>query len=180
MKFSSTILPEGFLNKAAFALLSSSSVHRYVRIAKSLATSSPLRSNLDSNKVTVQHLIEYAQELWSEALSQKQRGISEVELAVIVSTLSETSLEEVDELLIRMAILDSPPISWIAALARQLCQERVSNQDQKVAALAVESQEVYFRSDQQTDMWLFPADNTSILVSPTDAHADDRLVSFAV
>lgn len=149
MMESGTVHPEDFLSEAAFLLLSSSSVHRYVRMAQSLAASSPLRADLKSNRVTVQQVLRYAQKLWGGALGQKQRGLEEIELAVILAILQESSIEAVDELLIRMSVIDRPPVSWISALARRLYQERASNQEIRIA----QSVSLYFLREHETTFW---------------------------
>lgn len=128
MKKQHFLLPENFLGQAAFMLLSSSTLNRYIRVAKSLAQSSTIRRNLELNLITVQDLINHADYLWRLVLKSRQRDIPEVELATILPIIANFATDEASEFLMRLSILDQPPATWISALARQLLNHRPANQ----------------------------------------------------
>lgn len=150
---STELFPEEFLSKAAFALLSSSTVHRYARMAKSLAATSRLRSALYASQVTTKELFMHAEGLWRQLVGQKQRDLPEVELALILATLGETAVGEVDNLLIRISMTDKAPVSWISALARRLYHERASNQELQVAKATGDLVDILFHRDKIDTMW---------------------------
>ena len=121
-------IEESVLRDGAFLLLTSSSVDRYVRVAKSLAHSSELREYLQAGRLDVEHLIAHARELRGNLNGKKQREIEEVELAIVLAVLATNASEEVSDLLIESSLNDQQPLTWISALARRLYQQRGANE----------------------------------------------------
>src|SRR5216117_155952 len=89
-----TIMCEG-----AFLLLSSSSVARYVRVAKQLAEDSALKDHLACGAISIGELINRARKLHMVIASKNQRDVEEIELAIIMSILSETASDQAFDLL---------------------------------------------------------------------------------
>lgn len=111
----------------AFALLTSSTPGRYIRMAKDAAVHSRLRARIEENSQVIPLLVSDARMLWRQMLGSKQRAVQEPELAIILVLLSHTAVPEVDDLLSAIGLIDRPAVAWIAALARRLLQERASN-----------------------------------------------------
>lgn len=117
------------LEDAAFYLLTCSSAERYARMAKDLAVRSKLSSDLKTNPDLTKGALRRARDLWKEILSNKQRDIPELELAVLLPLLAQTASSEVDDLLLALGLVDRPNAAWIGVLARRLRIERASNLD---------------------------------------------------
>jgi len=132
MTIDKDLISEEALKEAAFLLLTSSSIERYVRLSKTSFATQELRRALTIGAVTAPMLIERADRLWRQLLQVKQRDLPEVELATILATLAITAVPEVSKLLERISLIDGPSVAWISALARRLLQERPTNQDFKV------------------------------------------------
>lgn len=113
--------------ETAFWLLTSSSVDRYVRMAKQAALRIQSRHQFVIHPQRIRQLITVARERWEYLLGSAQRDTPEVELAVLLCMLAQTAAPEVDGLLFAMAIVDRSAVAWIAALARRLLQDRASN-----------------------------------------------------
>ncbi len=120
---------EAFLGESAIMLLASSSLNRYVRIAKTLATASPLRLKLEGGRLTIQDLLIHADSLWRRILNSRERDLPEVELAVILPIVADLATDEAADLLIRVSMQDQVPAAWISALARHLFQQRATNEE---------------------------------------------------
>jgi len=117
------------LENAAFYLLTSSSVERYVRIAKNIATQSGVSAQLQANSDLAMPLLVRARQLWRRILLNACRDVPEFELAVLLPVLAKTALPEVSDFLLSLASIDRHNCAWISALARRLCQERPTNVD---------------------------------------------------
>jgi hypothetical protein len=100
-------------------------------MAKSLAGSSGLEKRIKSGEITLHDILQRSLKLWQDMLIKKERGIAEVELAVILAAISENVSVEVSDLLIRVSLADRPPVAWVSALARKFHQERPVNQEIK-------------------------------------------------
>ena len=116
------LLSQHELAKAAFGLLTSSSIERYVRIAQDSAAG--LVEKLQPVPLRWQCVLDRANRLWQEAVRGTRRESSEVELAVLLSALAQTAIPNVDRLLATVSLIDRPPVAWLSALARNLRMHR--------------------------------------------------------
>lgn len=121
------LIPEEVLAKAAFGLLSSSSVERYVRVANEIASSPDLRTSLETSGVAVDQLLVRAQEAVRALSVARQREPQEFELALLLQVLSVFPDPEVDALLSRIALSDRAALAWPGAQAKHLLNRRPSN-----------------------------------------------------
>ena len=113
--------------ETAFWLLTSSSVERYVRMAKQAAWRIQSHHQFVIHPERMRQLVTLARNRWECLLGSTQRDTPEVELAILLCMLAQNAAPEVDGLLLAVAIVDRPGVAWIAALARRLLQERASN-----------------------------------------------------
>lgn len=125
---SRTLVPLGELNDAAFALLTTSSLGRYIRTAKEAATRSTLRRWLGREPERIPDILAHARTSWRAVLDTTERDVPEWELAIVLPILARTAGSEVDGLLQTVAVSERPNAAWLAALARRLLQERAENQ----------------------------------------------------
>lgn len=115
------------LAEAAFELLTSSSLARYIRLAKTAGNRSSLHDRLRQQPEIIPELLKRVQFLWTSLLSSERREAFEFELAVLLPMLTHTSDPAVDRVLLKLAIADQPIAAWPAALARRLLRERSAN-----------------------------------------------------
>ena len=115
------------LADSAFELLASSSVERYIRLAKGAADRSYLHSRLRQEPHVLGSALDRAQVLWKELLCSERREAAEFELAMLLPLLARASEPAVDGLLLRLATADRPNVAWSAALARRLLMGRSTN-----------------------------------------------------
>lgn len=121
------VLTESELAEAAFLLMSSSSVDRYVRIAKTLAQGSVAQRRVSEEPEAIDQLLQTAKQLWSEVVSSARRDTPEVELAVTLVVLGKTSDERCEDFLRDIGHVALSSAFWISSLARKLLFERPSN-----------------------------------------------------
>ena len=117
------------LAEGTFYLLSSSSVDRYVRMAKEVAFRTNLFSQVQADPTLTVGVLHRARNLWSDVLSAQKRTLSEIELALVLPILARTAAPQVDGLLGALLVVERPSATWINALAKRLCGERVVNQN---------------------------------------------------
>ena len=127
MNMNSRWVEVAVLPEAAFLLSTSSSVNRYVRLAKSLAKASALADYLESGLINDVDLLNRCRELRNVLAAKKQRDVEEIELAVIMAILADVPTEAVSDLLLEFSVYDQSPLTWISALARKLVQDRAFN-----------------------------------------------------
>jgi hypothetical protein len=123
----SAVFSQEELADAAFALLTSSSLERYARMAHQAAVRTCLHEQLRMNPQLIPDLIRQTKARWRALLCGDRRDVPEVELAILLTLLAPTAAPAVDQLLIDLSIVDRPAVAWIAGLARRLLQERRSN-----------------------------------------------------
>jgi hypothetical protein len=123
---SSALFSQGELADAAFALLTSSSLERYARMAQRAAMQAHLREQLRMNPEMIPELIGQANALRRALLRSAQRDVSEVELAMLLALLARSAAPAIDRLLLDLSVVDRPAVAWVSGLAR-LLQERRSN-----------------------------------------------------
>lgn len=117
-----SLLPENELAAVAFGLLTSSSIERYVHVARDAAAR--LTKQLQHVPTQWMRVVERAEHLWREAVQGTHREPAEVELAVLLSALARTATPGVDDLLAIISLIDQPPVAWLSALARNLRMHR--------------------------------------------------------
>lgn len=125
------------LAESAFELLTSSSVERYIRLAKGAADRSSLRLRLRQEPHILHSALDRAQVLWRELLCSEHREAGEFELAMLLPLLANASEPAVDGLLLRLATADRPNVAWPAALARRLLMGRSTNKTTATPGLDV-------------------------------------------
>jgi len=122
------LLEESVLGQATLMLLSSSTVNRYIRLAKRLAESSDLKRKLELGLITSDELLEHADNLWRFVVESKERDLPEIELALILPIVSRFATEKAIEMLLRISVYDKTPAIWISTLARDLYNRLSANQ----------------------------------------------------
>lgn len=132
---SEPLVTQEHLADAAFDLLTSSGIERYVRMAKRAAIRAELRERALRDEIDAVQMFTRSVELWSGLALLSSRGESETELAILITALSTVGPKElVDVLLMALAIEQRPSLAWIAALARKLRSERLVTVDSAVSA----------------------------------------------
>jgi hypothetical protein len=130
----SDVLAKPELEEAASYLLTSSTVSRYIRLAREVANRSTLAAQLRSDPDFSSRLAMYARERWLELSSSPQRDVQEVELAIILPLLARAPLPSVEALLSDVGLSVRPSAAWIGALARHLISERPTNTQRQISA----------------------------------------------
>ena len=136
------LFAEQELAEAAFDLLTSTSVDRYVRMAKQAAQRSKLSDRLRVEPTIIPEMLQHAKGLWRTLRGSTQRDVPEVELAILLALLAETGLRDIDSLLVDLSLVDSPTVAWIGALARRLLHARPRNAILPIAQHANRSAQV--------------------------------------
>src|SRR5215831_14002817 len=124
---SDLVFDQNEIAETAFWLLTSSSVDRYVRMAKHAALRIHSHHQFVINPERMRQLVTAVRVRWECLLGSTQRDTPEVELAIVLCILAQNAAPEVDGLLLAVATVDRPAVAWVAALARRLLQERSSN-----------------------------------------------------
>ena len=121
------LLSPDIRTRAAFALLTSSTVPRYVRMAQSFGEEVAERAAAIG--ATVEDRITSSADLWRSLVVEAQRSETEVDLSLLLASLSTAADPRVDDLLQRLGLTPVAPSSaWVSALARSLLQRRVENE----------------------------------------------------
>ena len=120
--------PESIVARAAFELLSSSSIERYVRVADYFAATPELRLLLEVSDIGPADLLNEADARWRTLTRARQREPQEVELALLLGLLATSASPDVDAFLTRLALHDRLPLAWSSAHARELLRRRPSNE----------------------------------------------------
>src|SRR5512146_1073557 len=94
------LLPEPVLAEAAFQLLVSSSLDRYARAARRLASDTATLEALD--QLTPAEVAQRAEQHWRFLVSRKTREPQEAELALLLAFLASTAESEADRILDRV------------------------------------------------------------------------------
>jgi hypothetical protein len=131
---------ERFLQEAAFELMASSTIGRYVRVACRFASEDEMRrlEVLEDGE-----LLRAIEDLWRVVLRSSQREMSEVELAVLLAYSAQRSSNDFDQLLGTIGLSDrAPAAAWIGALARHLYGKRPSNKSVRIIDLFNASVEI--------------------------------------
>ena len=139
MNIRTSLLDKVSLQDGAFDLFTCSTLDRYVRMAKQISVSSGLHARLTSNELTLDAIMARANRLWQDARKIQQRGLEEVELAVILATISRYTADTVAKLVDQISLTDNPAVTWISALARRLRHENPTNEvlgEIKILAIA--------------------------------------------
>lgn len=116
------MLSESQLQRAAYRLLTSNTIGRYVRMAKDSARSLEMRLEADAS--SVDSLLKTADRLWREVRGSDERTMAEVKLAVVLAALRDVPGRKVDDLYSRIGTSTVETATWLAALARELLSER--------------------------------------------------------
>ena len=137
------------LADAAFDLLSSSTIGRYLRLARSAARRSEIRHHIEDGAKSVEDVSSRARSLWRELLDSPQRDVSEVELAVLLCVLAESAAEDLEDLLLACALSATPQASWISALAKRLLVAGAHNE--RIELYHAEDTDVRTKSEAQSN-----------------------------
>lgn len=116
---SEALLDEAQLGRAAFDLLSSSTLGRYLRKAREHADQAGLSALARTDAAALARFITRAEHLWENVSVQATRELDEIELAVALAAVETSSHEAVVALFERIAAHADAPSRWIPALARQ-------------------------------------------------------------
>lgn len=121
------VMPEHLLARAAFELLSSSTVNRYANVAISLAQDDAVRSQLSMQEISTSDLLTQARDLVGIVAASTLREPEEFTLAIIMALLADAASPDAEELLTRVALRIEPPFRWLAGAARLYLTQRRSN-----------------------------------------------------
>jgi hypothetical protein len=116
------------LSDAAYALLTASSLGRYIQVAKQVASRSKLRHSLASQPERISRLVSEARHAWRGVLATSERDVFEWELGILLPILAQTAVPEIDGLLRAISLSERQNAAWLGALARRLVHERAENQ----------------------------------------------------
>ncbi len=117
------------LEDATFYLLTSSSIERYIRLSKKIASQSALISQIHDHPEFIEAVLMRARILSQQVLILEKRDVAEFELSVLLPVLARTASPVVDEILLTLALSDRSSAAWVSALARTLRSERPSDRD---------------------------------------------------
>lgn len=121
------ILSPNVRRKAAFALMTSSTVPRYVRMAMSFGEIVAERAA--AIDMTVADRVALSRDLWRSLVVEPVRSETEIDLALLLASIATAPDARVDHLLYRIGLNPaSPSSSWVSALARSLVQRRAENE----------------------------------------------------
>ncbi len=159
MKLLETILQDE-LSNAAFYLLSSSTINRFIRTAKKLASDSALSKLIKQQPALIPLIVNEVKQTWRSFILISSRNEIEIYLALSLPVLSETASPDVQELLKQIGLSTQPSASWIAALARDLREKQTVNYPLKVQPLPSHAKILVRKTD--TKQLLFQSNHPSL------------------
>lgn len=122
------IVPEALRARTVLELLASSSLGRYARYSRWVARQPDVRNAMALRGVSSVEILNMAQDTWRFLAQQRHRDEREVDLAILLAILSDSADQRVDEFLLRVGMVDRPPLSWVSALARLLSFQRSASE----------------------------------------------------
>lgn len=117
-----SLIAEPDLADAAFQLLASSTIKRYLRVAREAADRSGLSRLVRATPGIASQALDRARMLWSVVSGSDRRIPEEFELALLLVGLSDGQYEPAETLLLQIASSPDASATWTVALAKRLRQ----------------------------------------------------------
>jgi hypothetical protein len=116
------LIAETVLADAAFQLLASSTIKRYLRVAREIAEHGGLVTAIRAAPDTADRALDRARALWNTVSGADARIPEEFELALLLVGLIDGQYEPAEALLLQIASSPAAPATWSIALAKRLRQ----------------------------------------------------------
>lgn len=117
-----SLIAEPDLADAAFQLLASSTIKRYLRVAREAADRSGLSTVVRATPGIASQALHRARVLWGVVSGSDRRIPQEFELALLLVGLSDGQYEPAETLLLQIASSPDASAIWTIALAKRLRQ----------------------------------------------------------
>lgn len=117
-----SLIAEPFVADATFQMLASSTIKRYLRVAREIAERAGLVTAVRTEPETASQALGRARLLWNVVSSSDTRVPEEFELALLLVGLIDGQYEPAEALLLQLASSPDAPATWSVALARRLRQ----------------------------------------------------------
>jgi hypothetical protein len=116
------LIPESVVADAAFQLLASSTIKRYLRVAREIAKRAGLIAAIRATAETASQALDRARALWNAVSGADTRIPEEFELALLLVALIDGQDEPAESLLLQIASSPDALAAWSVALAKRLRQ----------------------------------------------------------
>jgi hypothetical protein len=117
-----SLIAESIVADATFQLLASSTIKRYLRVAREAADRAGLIAAIRTTPETARLAMDRARALWRVVSSADTRIPEEFELALLLVGLSDGQHEPAEALLLQIASSPEGFATWTLALAKRLRQ----------------------------------------------------------
>jgi hypothetical protein len=117
-----SLIAESILADAAFELLASSTIKRYLRVAREIAQRAGMIAAVCETPEMARESLDRARTCWSAVSRASARIPEEFELAVLLVGLIDAQYEPAETLLMQIASSPDALATWTIALARRLRQ----------------------------------------------------------
>lgn len=117
-----SLIPESVVADAAFQLLASSTIKRYLRVAREIAERAGLIAAIRATEETASQALDRARTLWNAVSGSDRRIPEEFELALLLIALIDGQYEPAEALLLQIASSPDALATWSIALAKRLRQ----------------------------------------------------------
>lgn len=117
-----SLIAESFIADATFQMLASSTIKRYLRVAREIAERAGLAAEIHTNPDIASQALERARALWNTVSSADTRIPEEFELGLLLIGLIDGPHEPAESLLLQIASSPDAPAAWTVALAKRLRQ----------------------------------------------------------
>jgi hypothetical protein len=116
------LIAEPFVADATFQMLASSTIRRYLRVAREIAERAGLVAAIRTVPETARQALDRARALWHAVSSAEARIPEEFELGLLLVGLIDGQHEPAEALLLQIASSPDALATWSIALARRLRQ----------------------------------------------------------
>jgi hypothetical protein len=117
-----SLIAEPILAEAAFQLLASSTINRYLRVAREITDRANLIAAIRATPETASQALDRASTLWNVVSTADTRIPEEFELGLLLVGLIDGQHHPAEALLLRIASSSEAFATWTIALARRLYQ----------------------------------------------------------
>jgi hypothetical protein len=116
------VIEESVIADASFQMLASSTIKRYLRVAREIATRAGLITAARTSPETAARALDRARTLWNNVSRADDRIPEEFELGLLLVALIEGQHEPAEALLLQIASSPDALATWTVALAKRLRQ----------------------------------------------------------
>jgi hypothetical protein len=117
-----SLIAEAVIANATFQLLASSTIKRYLRVARDTADRGGLITAIRATPGTARQALDRARTLWTTVSRADTRIPEEFELALLLVGLMDAPYEPAEGLLLQIASSADTHATWTIALAKRLRQ----------------------------------------------------------